>query len=95
MILVSSVKKSNDCIQPILYENERLTKRSGLKLIADKTEILILYSKEKDQISFRYNDKSFAINTIEKIKICGLYYCINLDEEDQLNVIEKVKKLRY
>ena len=36
--------------------------------------------------------KSFAINTIEKIKICGSYYCIN---SDQLNVIAKIKKLSY
>ncbi len=84
-------KKSNDCIQ----QYERLTKRSGLELNADKTEILNLNSKGKDKISFRYNDKSFAINTVGKIKICGLYYCINSDEEYQLNVIEKIKKLSY
>ena len=30
------------------YEYERLTKRSGLELNADKTEILNLNSKEKD-----------------------------------------------
>jgi hypothetical protein len=88
-------KKSNDCIQQVFYEYERLTKRSGLELNADKTEILNLNSKEKDKISFRYNDKSFAINTVEKIKICGLYYCINSDEEYQLNVMEKIKKLSY
>jgi hypothetical protein len=88
-------KKSNDCIQQVFYEYERLTKRSGLELNAEKTEILNLNSKEKDKISFRYNDKFFAINTVEKIKICGLYYCINSDEEYQLNVIEKIKKLSY
>jgi hypothetical protein len=61
-------KKSNDCIQQVFYEYERLVKRSGLELNADKTEILNLSSKGKDKISFRYNDKSFAINTIGKIK---------------------------
>ena len=61
-------KKSNDCIQQVFYEYERLTKRSGLELNADKTEILNLNSKEKDKISFRYNDKSFAINTVKKLK---------------------------
>ncbi len=58
-------------------------------------EILNLNSNEKDIISFRNNDESFAINTVEKIKICGLYYCLNVDEEYQLNVEEKIKKLNY
>ena len=62
-ILVSSVKKSNDCIQQVFYEYERLTKRSEKK---DKTEILNLNSEEQDEISFRYNDQSFVINTVEK-----------------------------
>ncbi len=59
-------KKSNDCIQQVFYKYKRLTKRSGLKLNADKTEILNLNSNEKDKISFRYNDKFFAINTFKK-----------------------------
>ncbi len=64
-------------------------------LNADKTEILNLNSKEKDQITFRYNDKSFEISTVEKIKIWGLFYCTDLDEEYRLNVSEKIKKLSY
>ncbi len=88
-------EKSYECIQQVFYEYERLTQRSGLELNADKTEILSLSSKEKDQINFRYNDKSFEISTVEKIKICGLFYCKDLDEEYQLNVSEKIKKLSY
>ncbi len=48
-------KKSFECIQQVFYEYERLTKRSGLELNADKTEILNLNSQEKDLISFNYN----------------------------------------
>jgi hypothetical protein len=59
------VKKSIECIQQVLYEY-KLTKRSGLELNADKTEILNLNSKEKDLIYFNYNDKSFSINVVEK-----------------------------
>jgi len=88
-------KKSKDCIQQVFYEYERLTKRSGLELNADKTEILNLNSEEKDQIAFSYNGDTFAINAVEKIKICGLYYSMNLQEEYQLNVIEKINKLCY
>jgi hypothetical protein len=86
-------EKSYECIQQVFYEYKRLTQRSGLELNADKTEILSLNSKEKDKITFRYNDKSFEISTVEKIKICGLFYCTDLDEEYQLNVSEKIKKL--
>ncbi len=88
-------RKSTDCIQQVFYEYERLTKRSGLELNADKTEILNLKSREKDKISFKYNDQSFAINAVERIKICGLYYCSDSDEEYQLNVVEEIKKLSY
>jgi hypothetical protein len=88
-------EKSYKCIQQVFYEYKRLTQRSGLELNADKTEIFNLNSKEKDQITFRYNDKFLEISTVEKIKICGLFYCTYLNEEYQLNVSEKIKKLSY
>ena len=88
-------EKSPESIQQVFCEYERLTRRSGLELNADKTEILNLNSKEKDMISLNYNGKSFAISTVEKIKICGLYFCTNHDEEYQLNVLEKIQKLTY
>ncbi len=85
MILVLSLQ--------IFYEYKRLTRWSGLELNADKTENLNLNCNEKDLISFNYNDKSFSINAVEKIKICGI--CSNIDEEYQLNVVEKIKTLSY
>ena len=88
-------KKSYNCIQQVFYEYERLTQRSGLELNADKTEILNLNTNEIDKISFEYNSNFFEIHTVDKIKICGLYYCANLDMEYQLNVLEKIKKLSY
>jgi exonuclease III len=88
-------KKNMESIQQVFHEYERLTKRSGLELNADKTEILILNDKDKESICFNYNNESFVIQTVGKIKICGLFYCSNEDEEYQLNVDEKIKKLRY
>ena len=88
-------KKSSDCILQVFHEYERLTRRSGLKLNDDKTEILNLNSKETDIVAFNYNENPFAINTVDKIKICGLYYCSNLQEQYQLNVLEKIKKLIF
>ena len=40
-------RKSTDCIQQVFDEYKRLTKRSGLELNADKTEILNLTPKKK------------------------------------------------
>jgi len=35
------------------------------------------------------------IKAVGKIKICGLYYCSNIDDEFQLNAVEKIKKFSY
>jgi hypothetical protein len=46
----------------------------------------------------KYRSRLFTnrnINAVEKIKICGLYYCSNEDEEYKLNIVEKIKKLSY
>jgi hypothetical protein len=83
----------NESIEQVFKEYERLTKRSGLELNADKTEIL--YLKNNDVITFEvlYLECNFKIKTVEKIKICGLYYCLNMEEENKLNVKEKISKL--
>jgi hypothetical protein len=59
MTLVSYVKKAMSAFNKFFYEYKRLTQRSGLELNADKTEILNLNCKEKDHITFRYNDNFF------------------------------------
>ncbi len=81
------------CIQQVFCEYEKLTIRSGLELNADKTEILILNSNGIKKLKFIYNNTNFEINSVNKIKICGLYYCNNQDEEYRLNVNEKINKL--
>ncbi len=88
-----SVICDTNAIQFVFDEYQRLTSRSGLELNADKTEILILNKMEKERIKIEYNKKKFEIDTVNKIKICGLYYCSNNDEEYNLNVNEKIKKL--
>jgi exonuclease III len=80
-------------IQFVFQEYQRLTCRSGLELNADKTEILILNKNENEKISIEYNNKKFEILSVNKIKICGLYYCSKMEDEYNLNVNEKIKKL--
>jgi hypothetical protein len=82
-------------IQSVFSEYERLTKRSGLELNADKTEILILNKKRTETKRITYNNNNFDIKTISTMKICGLYYCLNKEEEYKLNVLDKITKLSY
>jgi hypothetical protein len=82
-----------DSIQNVFNEYSRLTNRSGLELNADKTEILNVKSDQIIQITFNYNGQQIKINTISKLKICGLYYSSIDKEEYDLNVTDKIKLL--
>jgi hypothetical protein len=63
-------------------------------LNADKTEILILNNAVKDQFNIRYNGLNFNLKPVDKIKICGLYYCASREEEYNLNVMAKLEKMQ-
>jgi exonuclease III len=82
-------------IQLVFSEYERLTNRSGLELNADKTEILNLTGKDKYVASFWYDRKAYLVPTVQKMKICGLYFCNDHNEEYKLNVNDKIDKLKY
>jgi exonuclease III len=87
-------ENSQECIQQVFNEYERLTKRSGLELNAEKTEILLLANENIERKKFEYNEKTFEISTVKSIKICGLHYCSNKEVEYTLNVHEKIEKLK-
>jgi len=63
-------------------------------LNADKTEILKLNNPAKEDFEIQYNGLKFKIQNVDKIKICGLFYCASLDEEYNLNVKAKIDKLQ-
>ena len=88
-------KKDQKSIQAVFTEYERLTMRSGLELNADKTEILSLNPMKEETIPIKYNRNNFEIKTVNKLKICGLYFCSSLEEEYKLNVLTKIEKLSY
>jgi len=91
---ISVICKNNpESIQQVFTEYERLTRRSGLELNADKTEILMLNKKQGESVTFRYLRSTIKIKTVEKMKICGLIYATDLNEEYEFNVNEKIKKL--
>jgi hypothetical protein len=79
----------------VFNEYNRLTIRSGLELNAEKTEILRLNTNKLLKIQIKYLGKHFDVNTVNKLKICGLYFCNDNNEEHNLNVMEKIKQFSY
>jgi exonuclease III len=88
-------KNEKNSIQGVFDEYNRLTTRSGLELNADKTEILRLNNADLETFNFEYNDKMLKIISVAKLKICGIYYCSDLDDEYKMNVIDKINILSY
>jgi hypothetical protein len=81
-------------LSQIFLEYQRLTNKSGLTLNADKTEIICLNPNiVGKQFIVSYENKHITIPSVSKIKICGLYFCKDTNEEYYLNVISKIDKL--
>jgi exonuclease III len=93
---VSIICRNNlESIQEVFNEYNRLSERSGLVLNAEKTEILRLNKKQSMNLKVKYTNKDFNIETVNKLKICGLYYCNDTEEEYELNVKDKIRNLSY
>ncbi len=86
-------QNSQDSIQQVFNEYSQLTIRSGLELNADKTEILRLDKSDQFEIEIRYEGVTHIIRAVTKIKICGLFYCEDKEEEYKLNVLDKIDKM--
>ena len=93
---ISVICEKDRCsIQTVFDEYEKLTRLSGLELNADKTEILILNKETSETMTITYNDQIINIASVPKLKICGIYFCVDDREEYNLNVITKIEKLCY
>jgi hypothetical protein len=88
-------KKDNNSIQNVFHEYERLTRLSGLELNAEKTEILILNKSAPEFFTIKYNSLTVNIESVLKLKICGIYFCDDTKAEYKLNVLDKIEKLTY
>jgi hypothetical protein len=83
-------EKDNNSIQNVFYEYERLTRLSGLELNAEKTEILILNKSTSEPFTIKYNSQAVNIESVLKLKICGIYFCADSKSEYKLNVLDKL-----
>jgi hypothetical protein len=84
-----------ESLREVFREYERLTRISGLELNADKTEILQLggYVDRQKKYNFEYLNVQYALTSVDKIKICGLYFCTDKNEEYEENIMEKIERL--
>ena len=86
-------KNTKTSISQIFYEYQRLTDKSGLKLNADKTEILNINS-EVSIHKVLYDNESYSIKSVESLKICSIVYSNDELVEYENNVISKIEKLK-
>ena len=81
-------------VQQVFREYQRLTEKSGLTLNAEKTEILNLYPGDHTKVfPIEYENNKLTISSVSKLKICGIFFCNDLNEEYDLNVHHKIEKL--
>jgi hypothetical protein len=80
--------------QEVFFEFERLTRKSGLELNADKTETLGIGHLNEHEVflSINYTGKAFKIRNIDQMKICGLYFCNDPEVEYDHNILCKVER---
>jgi hypothetical protein len=75
---IAIVCKNNlGSVQEVFSEYERLTRKSGLELNADKTEILRIGHLNEHEVllSINYMGKVYKIRNVDQMKICRLYFC--------------------
>jgi len=88
-------KNDRESVKEIFNEYQRLTKLSGLELNAEKTEILQLNTDEIKGYDINYEGKLNEIQCVDKIKICGIDFCRDTNDEYKLNVLDKINKFEY
>jgi hypothetical protein len=81
-------------VQEVFFEYERLTRKSGLELNADKTEILRIghLNEQEVLLSINYMGIAYKIRNVDQMKICGLYFCNDPVVEYDHNILSKVEK---
>jgi hypothetical protein len=87
-------RDTKESLQGIFSEYQKLTNISGLELNADKTEILRINNLETKKYHFNYLGCIHTVTNVEKIKICGIYFSDKPELEKQLNVNDKITKMK-
>ena len=80
-------------VKKVFKQYEKLTRRSGLQLNVDKTEILVLMNEEIRNYLVNYNGRQINISTLTEIKICGIWFCNDRDRAYKFNITDKIIKM--
>jgi exonuclease III len=81
-----------DCLNEIFAEYNKFSRRSGIELNVDKTEILRLGS-QPDQFKKVYFVNNLMIESVESVKICGITFSNNKGLAYKKNIKDKIIKL--
>ena len=81
-----TIKDSQECLEQVFQEYEKLSKRSGLVLNADKTEIMRLGTNVERSYDVNYMDVNYCITSKAQVKINGISFHRDYAATVQANV---------
>jgi hypothetical protein len=82
-------------LQSVFDLYEHFSQVSGLYLNVDKTEILGLsHLTNTDPVNIRSSNGNYSIKFVDKVKICGITYSLDIDVELEHNVTDKISKMK-
>jgi len=84
-----------ESINQIFVEYDRFSSVSGIRLNETKSEIMCLGRERyvQEEIEVEVNRRKFKLNSVEKIKICGITFSLNSELAHALNVEEKIDSM--
>ncbi len=94
--IVFIIKENTETLKKLFNTYFNFSKISGIELNTTKTEILRLGNKieEKECNITGINEEDIAIKSIEAIKVCGITISYNQETAYQLNITDKITKLK-
>ena len=87
------MEDSETSLRNLFLEYERLTKISGLELNADKTELMKIGSEVESSYTVNYQNSRYELNTLNKIKMNGIFLQRGTDEMAEANVEAVMEKM--
>ena len=82
-----------ECLQSVFSAYENLFSNSGLKLNADKTEILCLSADSQAEVNGRYLGVDLCLEPVEAVTICGCCLSLSKDMIYESNVTRRIDNL--
>ena len=92
---IAILTSKSSAFQYIFMEYERLFNATGLKLNADKTELLIISNNlvSNDSYSVNYLDKEVLIKSAKDVKICGNHVSCDQELSYEKNILARINCL--